>query len=803
MTGWTVLSLILIFLIYLVFLDKLSYYSNVIKNKLYFMRESSGLKDLIKFSAKNNINNTNYSNNTNNSPRPATGKGARANNSNNSNNSNFNNNKEKIKQIFLNIISYALGIFFIYIIILLIKLSGINISPLTIISFSLSFVIFNFVFNKFKYSNNIFIRLIQKFIIYNVCFLIFITIAGYLYLNIFNTFYCDNSDDEDNNETSIVNNNNQKIDNKNDTNIVNNNKQEINNNNEYFEFKFPAKPIDYIAKGIGTAFAKGVSDYAAAAGGVAASAFFYFNKSSASLAPLPRIVGAAVAGGATAIGVIVGNRIGKSIGNKVNVLEEIKNHKNSDPDIERIPSPDDLIISSPFEDGNIPLVDLLLDLVSLNLIEIIIIISIILMIGSNKNNNIIYNLIKKYIPNNYLHLFIQKVSNFNTKFTNFMLIIMVVILLLIKLGNLYVSCELFANIEDYVIVYNYIKKNSLLMIISLNSIKLNNKTINNIKHNIFILKFKLLYGYKYLFYIINRAVKMLYTWGLLAWISKNIYQRLNVKHSSTTLCSHNSKPNHINFTRQNLKNNNELFYLWLVGFTDAKGTFLIAYKNENWSLFFKISQLEYNLRLLYFIKSQLGVGQVKRETKTNKAIYKIRDRNKLAEVIFPIFDKYTLLTSNHFNYLKFKDAYRILEDSSLSTAQQDELMYALIKKVPASVGGESYLSPAWKKVNNRVTNTNEVNMVMSKAWLIGFTEAKGNFYLVNISKYRFIHGFEITKTKNLDLIVLFSIRRILGIKPSNKINYHTVVTTNSRSIENIIKYYNNTMKGMITLSFKL
>jgi len=203
------------------------------------------------------------------------------------------------------------------------------------------------------------------------------------------------------------------------------------------------------------------------------------------------------------------------------------------------------------------------------------------------------------------------------------------------------------------------------------------------------------------------------------------------------------------------------------------------------------------LRLLYFIKSQLGVGNINKKSKTNQVNYSIRDRKKLVKIIFPIFDNYPLLTSKYFNYLKFKEAYRILEDTSLTKNQQDELIFDLIKKIPS----EGYISPAWKIVNNIVSNTNEANKVMSKAWLIGFTEAEGNFYLVNKSKDIIVPGFEITQ--NLDLIVLSAIGCILGIKTSSKNIYHTIVTTNSRSIENIIKYYNNTMKGMKSFEFKI
>jgi len=298
-----------------------------------------------------------------------------------------------------------------------------------------------------------------------------------------------------------------------------------------------------------------------------------------------------------------------------------------------------------------------------------------------------------------------------------------------------------------------------------------------------------LIGINYLFYIL-RSGKNVNNMGTIRLGNNFTHQRLNVEHPSKL-----TKTN--NITTQALNQNKELFYQWLVGFTDGDGTFSIAHQNGKWSLTFKLSQHEYNMRLLYFIKSQIGVGNINKETTTKMVNYRIRDRKKLVEVIFPIFDSYPLLTSKYFNYLKFKEAYRILEDNNLTKTLKDELMFNLVKRVPS----ESYISPAWEIVNNIVSNTNEANMVMSKAWLIGFTEAEGSFYLVNKSKDRIVHGFEITQ--KLDLIVLSAIGYILGIKTTSKKTYNTVVTTNSRSIENIIKYYNNTMKGMKSFEFRV
>ena len=70
--------------------------------------------------------------------------------------------------------------------------------------------------------------------------------------------------------------------------------------------------------------------------------------------------------------------------------------------------------------------------------------------------------------------------------------------------------------------------------------------------------------------------------------------------------------------------------------------------------------------------------------------YRIRDRKLLAEIIFPIFDNNPLLTSKYFNYLKFKEAYNILEDAKLNKIQKDDLMFNLCKRIST----ENYISPA-------------------------------------------------------------------------------------------------------------
>jgi hypothetical protein len=170
-------------------------------------------------------------------------------------------------------------------------------------------------------------------------------------------------------------------------------------------------------------------------------------------------------------------------------------------------------------------------------------------------------------------------------------------------------------------------------------------------------------------------VKMFLTRGQSAWAKSNFstlaHQRLNVM-----------QPNY------------EWFLQWLVGMTDGDGSFSILRQGDKWNLTFKISQSSYNLRVLYFIKKQLGVGKVSIESNRHMASFIIRDRRTLGSVIIPIFNKYSLLTSKYFNFDKFKQAYFILENPALSKLERNKLLEALKCTSPYGSYGPSNLTLA-------------------------------------------------------------------------------------------------------------
>jgi hypothetical protein len=120
----------------------------------------------------------------------------------------------------------------------------------------------------------------------------------------------------------------------------------------------------------------------------------------------------------------------------------------------------------------------------------------------------------------------------------------------------------------------------------------------------------------------------------------------------------------------------------LIGFTDGDGSFIIYKTRNTYGLAFKISQNKYNKRILYFIKKNLGVGNVSEEKSSNMAQYSIYSREKLKKYILPLFDKYPLLTKKYFSYKKFVKAFNILENTLISYEEKSKLIENLLTSKP-------------------------------------------------------------------------------------------------------------------------
>ena len=287
----------------------------------------------------------------------------------------------------------------------------------------------------------------------------------------------------------------------------------------------------------------------------------------------------------------------------------------------------------------------------------------------------------------------------------------------------------------------------------------------------------------YILVLIPKTVKKVITRGQSAW--SEIHHRRPSETKRGTL-------------------NDDWFKQWLVGIVDGDGSFTItcsgdrSRSNNKWTLEFKVGQTRYNLRLLYHIKSCLGVGTVSVDSKNNRARYRLRNVKHIIEFRLPIFDTFYLRTSKYYHYNLFKQAAFILNDKNLTRERKNRQLTNLqeAKCIP-----NNYVSPAWKNVNIDSLSKIDVGDIISKPWLVGFTEAEGSFFIRAKDSTRYTHGFTITQ--KLDLVVLIAISLILSIPLVKYKTYRAVTTTNSSSISFIIDYYTNTMKGIKSLEFRI
>lgn len=307
----------------------------------------------------------------------------------------------------------------------------------------------------------------------------------------------------------------------------------------------------------------------------------------------------------------------------------------------------------------------------------------------------------------------------------------------------------------------------------------------------------------YLFINTKFAVKMGATRGQSAWVlvktnNHNIDIDVNTNTPSETKRETLQNVNNKKGNKNKFKDDKEWFKQWLVGMVDGDGSFTITCSNGKWSLEFKVAQSTYNLRILYYIKKMLGVGTVQVDKDNNKASYGLRNVSDIRRYIIPIFEEYPLLTSKYYSYDLFKQALLILTNKDLSKSEKNTELLSLQNQ---KVLPMNYISPRWIIVNNFVSDKVEAMRVITKAWLIGFTEAEGSFFIRKKDTIRFTHAFTITQ--KLDSIVLIAISYILDIPYKEYKTYNRSTTTKSSNISNIINYYRNTLVGMKSLEYKI
>lgn len=300
-------------------------------------------------------------------------------------------------------------------------------------------------------------------------------------------------------------------------------------------------------------------------------------------------------------------------------------------------------------------------------------------------------------------------------------------------------------------------------------------------------------------------------YGKLAWVNTT-HQRLNMKISNLL-----TKKNTLTTTSDSYSE--ESFKQWLVGFTDGDGCFNIYCINDKyWSLTYKLTQSKVNAKILYYIKKELKCGTITEET--NKLNFRVRDLKILENVILPIFDKYPLLTSKFFDYLKFKEILNVLKDPinyPIGIIRNNKIREIIeTKKIPKfkeswvyNLNENNILSPIWENLSIGLLapDFDYWNSIISKSWLIGFIEAEGSLFITRNSSSnrdeRMLHGFAISQKK--DKIILEGIKKLFHTPSKlylNKDNYY-LISCNNRVNLFLIEYFKNSFKGIKSLQYSI
>lgn len=176
------------------------------------------------------------------------------------------------------------------------------------------------------------------------------------------------------------------------------------------------------------------------------------------------------------------------------------------------------------------------------------------------------------------------------------------------------------------------------------------------------------------------------------------------------------KKNYLKLTNQ------DKFYEWFVGFTDAEGNFSLGIdkrnKNINFNFQFRIGLHKKDLLVLNYIKDKLNCGQV--TVKEDIALFSITNKDCLQTILFPIFDNFSLNTTKHLDYLNFKQALNLIIN-----AEQNKNKEQIIKKI---------LNLKNNMNKNRINFELPLNHIkITPYWLLGLIEGDGSFFLIRKS----------------------------------------------------------------------
>ena len=126
---------------------------------------------------------------------------------------------------------------------------------------------------------------------------------------------------------------------------------------------------------------------------------------------------------------------------------------------------------------------------------------------------------------------------------------------------------------------------------------------------------------------------------------------------------------------------------WVSGFVYGEGTFYVGInKNDTMKVKFqvlpefRIVQHERDIQLLYALKKYFGVGVVRVNHDTRYEL-RIRSLEHINQFVIPHFDKYPLLTQKKFDFIKFKEIIKLMNNSEHLSVEGVKKIIAIASKM--------------------------------------------------------------------------------------------------------------------------
>lgn len=210
------------------------------------------------------------------------------------------------------------------------------------------------------------------------------------------------------------------------------------------------------------------------------------------------------------------------------------------------------------------------------------------------------------------------------------------------------------------------------------------------------------------------------------YVKQNLYNKLNKLRYFSILFAH--KINFMvkwpksyliqsyNSSLQPISVEKKNFYEWFCGITDREGNFIFRKPGEGNSYIFefRIGLHVDDVKMLYFIRDTLKLGQVVIDKSRAMCYYRVSTLKEIQEII-KIFNEYSLNSTKILNFINFKEAFELYINSKKKTPE----LAQNLEKIKSGMNSKrtNFELPEWHQIK------------ITPYWLLGFVEGEGSFLI--------------------------------------------------------------------------